>query len=85
MDLSIPILTYFKKKNVCSYTVQYSELTFLNQKGHFRKKWLKIKNNIFCHLILGFFSAIQISLKYIKVLKSQDPTLQLVKNKKNLI
>jgi hypothetical protein len=28
---------------------------FLETKGHFRKKWLKIEKNLFCHLILEFF------------------------------
>jgi hypothetical protein len=38
-------------------------------------KWQKIDKNVFYNLILDFFPEIQISLKYIKVPKSLDPTL----------
>jgi hypothetical protein len=52
-DLLIPMLTNFKKKNVWPRIA--NSLLFCNQKGHFRKKWLKIKINIFCNLVSEFW------------------------------
>jgi hypothetical protein len=77
MDLLIPILAYFEKKNFSPYRYLYSEsLTFLASKKQFSQETAQNKEKRILQFDLRIHSAFQIYLKYCKVPKSLDPNTQ---------
>jgi hypothetical protein len=63
-DLLIPIFTYFEEKN---FLTVFSELTFLGPKTPFSQEMAKkIRKNVFCNLILEFFTQFKLVIVILK-------------------